>query len=275
MLPVWRPSTPDYIVSLGIRGVKAEKRRIVQRQLRAQLEVYRPRPPLTAQFPPDHLGHCLGGMIMNTGGKSRNDLVAGSWVQPCRGCNQPRCKGRVFVVTGPLSPDILNLPELQKLFEACAELYATGNSTGITPLSPSSTPTPAPPSPMPTPTLTPIPREPSHSSPPAQEAEHSATPATPAHRTLHFDYGGYGGLHYSPDGHIVAPSSNSTTLINDSDSDDDIPDLQSLGGITWDLRAPPPLCSMHVMIQPDRLVFICIVTLRNHKQIRCKICIPE
>ncbi|KAJ6604085.1 hypothetical protein B0H10DRAFT_2229421 [Mycena sp. CBHHK59/15] len=95
---------------------------------------------------------------------------------------------------------------------------------------------------MPTPTPTPIPREPSHSSPPAQEAEHSATPATPARRTLHFDYGGYGGLHYSPDGHIVAPSSNSTTLINDSDSDDDIPDLQSPGGITWDLCTPVALC---------------------------------
>ncbi|KAJ6576748.1 hypothetical protein B0H10DRAFT_1963444 [Mycena sp. CBHHK59/15] len=170
---------------------------------------------------------------MNTGGKSRNDLVAGSWVQPCRGCNQPRCKGRVFVVTGPLTPDILNLPELQKLFEARAELYATGNSTGITPLFPSPTPTPAPPSPMPTPTPTPI---------PPQEAEHSATPATPALRTLHFDYGGYGGLHYSPDGHIVASSSNSTTLINDSDSDDDIPDLQSPGGITWDLCTPVALC---------------------------------
>ncbi|KAJ6573647.1 hypothetical protein B0H10DRAFT_2237001 [Mycena sp. CBHHK59/15] len=59
----------------------------------------------------NYLGHRLKGMIMNTGANSRDD-VAGSWVQPCFGCGQARCKkpstAKVFVITPALPADILN-----------------------------------------------------------------------------------------------------------------------------------------------------------------------
>ncbi|KAJ6618957.1 hypothetical protein B0H10DRAFT_1947168 [Mycena sp. CBHHK59/15] len=59
------------------------KKRALLRRLRSVLENYSPRPQ--ADLPWDHQGHDLGIPIMNTGGKSRNDLVAGSWVQVCGG----------------------------------------------------------------------------------------------------------------------------------------------------------------------------------------------
>ncbi|KAJ6538244.1 hypothetical protein B0H10DRAFT_2245931 [Mycena sp. CBHHK59/15] len=90
------------------------------------LEIYSPRPPVQSQLPTNYLGHRLGDMIMNTGANSRDD-VAGSWVQPCFGCGQARCKkpstAKVFVITPALPADILNQEPLRKLFESRAELH--------------------------------------------------------------------------------------------------------------------------------------------------------
>ncbi|KAJ6587737.1 hypothetical protein B0H10DRAFT_2233985 [Mycena sp. CBHHK59/15] len=90
------------------------------------------RPPVQSKqllfspSPTNYLGHRLGGMIMNTGANSR-DEVAGSWVQPCFGCGQARCKkpstAKVFVITPALPADILNQEPLRKLFESRAELH--------------------------------------------------------------------------------------------------------------------------------------------------------
>ncbi|KAJ7913835.1 hypothetical protein B0H13DRAFT_2325965 [Mycena leptocephala] len=108
----------------GLCGNKQRKKRQVQSQLRAMLQVFSPRPDEANWLPEDYLGHRLGWPIMNTGGNSRNDAMAGSWVQMCGGC--PQCLGgtkRAFVITGPLPRHVLGDPSLRDLFSARADLY--------------------------------------------------------------------------------------------------------------------------------------------------------
>ncbi|KAJ7658402.1 hypothetical protein DFH06DRAFT_1327687 [Mycena polygramma] len=77
---------------------------------------------------------------------------------------------------------------------------------------------------------------PSPSPPPASPASISAEqpepPHIPLHQTLHFHYGGYGGVdaHYSPAGEILTS--------HQSESDDPIGDLQYLPEIALDLCTP-------------------------------------
>ncbi|KAJ6594978.1 hypothetical protein B0H10DRAFT_2090356 [Mycena sp. CBHHK59/15] len=126
-------------VALGFKGTKAMKKRALFRCGRN----YSPRP--LADLPRDHQGHDLGIPIMNTGRKSRNDLVAGSWVQVCGGCfwcNKHR-KRHVFQIVDllshsstpstPLPPDILAQPLLKELFDARAELYGTASHAATAP----------------------------------------------------------------------------------------------------------------------------------------------
>lgn len=71
-------------VALGFRGTKEQKKRALHCQLRATLELFSPHPPPEKHLPWNHQGHSLGEPRMNTGGKSRDDSVAGSWVQVVR-----------------------------------------------------------------------------------------------------------------------------------------------------------------------------------------------
>ncbi|KAJ7198231.1 hypothetical protein C8J57DRAFT_1262467 [Mycena rebaudengoi] len=195
-------------------------------------------------------------MIMNTGANSR-DEVAGSWVQPCFGCGKAHCKthstAEVFVVAPALPADILNQKPLRDLFEARAELYPGRISI------PGSVTIPPPPSSAPgglssLPLVTSAPSRladflpPTSSvfslspSPPPQAApsvssgpeERSQSPVTPPQRNLNFYFGGYGGVHYSPDGHFVVPppvvdvsDADSTIIVHDSDSDVTVHDSKS------------------------------------------------
>ncbi|KAJ6620868.1 hypothetical protein B0H10DRAFT_1037400 [Mycena sp. CBHHK59/15] len=172
---------------------------------------------------------------MNTGGKSRNDLVAGSWVQVCGGCLwcNKRRKRRVFQIVDPLPPDILAQPLLKELFDARAELYGTASHAATAPapapLASVHAPAPAPmPATTPTPALTPAPTPtpaplPAPAPVAAEEAaiERSTSPQTPI-RALHFDYRG---THSQPN-----------VLV--SDSDDEEGELQYPPDVTLDVCTP-------------------------------------
>ncbi|KAJ7480507.1 hypothetical protein B0H11DRAFT_2193769 [Mycena galericulata] len=202
--------------SLGVRGLKKDKRREVARRLRALLELYSPRPD--QKSPRNYGNHRLGDLTMNTGFKSRRDDHAGSWVQPCEGhCDIDSCNGRVFVVTDPLPRHILHGRQFRVLFRARKELYATHYEGHVLPHELSPTPTPPPSIPT---------AAGDFAAPEAEEEsvslERSLTPRTP---TLRFDFGGYGGVHYTPDGYIIHHASRAEPRADDSESDG-IPELQ-------------------------------------------------
>ncbi|KAJ6552370.1 hypothetical protein B0H10DRAFT_2202074 [Mycena sp. CBHHK59/15] len=206
---------------LGIRGTKAVKRRIVQRRILEKLELFSPYPPEDLALPYNHQGHRLTAMRLRSGYTQNDRWFAGSYHQVCTGC--PRCvtKKRVFVRVDPLPHHILEQPELKALFDARTELYPTtgGTTTASIPTAPSPSPSPSPaPAPSPPASPSPVPA-PLPADPAAKEAELPIPPHTPMRQTLHFHYGGYGGVdaHYSPAGEILVP---------DSDSNDPIGDLQ-------------------------------------------------
>lgn len=111
---------------------------------------------------------------------------------------------------------------LRTLFRARAELYASKTKPPFTHVPtppPSPTPEPRGPSPASIVAQTPEATEIRSLTPEEAPTEQIASPYTPPRPTLHFDYGGYGGFHYSPAGHIVADSS-PEVLVSDSDSED-------------------------------------------------------
>ncbi|KAJ7731874.1 hypothetical protein B0H16DRAFT_1733061 [Mycena metata] len=204
-------------IKLGITGPKHIKRREVQRLIRILLELHSPRPPPSAALPYGHQGHCVEGMQLNTGAKSGNDSVAGSWIQPCGGdCKHGCSKANhaIFVITPPLPAATLADEQFQKLFRARKELYPARRSPRKTvkrpffpPLPPVFEPSPSPPPPSSSP--------PPLSSSPMEDdlslfgdviMRQSQSPVPgPSHlnETLRFDNGGYGGAHYSPTGSIL------------------------------------------------------------------------
>ncbi|KAJ7138605.1 hypothetical protein C8R46DRAFT_1234407 [Mycena filopes] len=202
---------------LGLVGDKKAKRRDLERRITQIVELFSPKPPPTVLLASDHQGHRLSGMRLSTGQTSGNDAHAGSWVQSCEkdcrhGCS--RWNYRSFVVAGPLPPSILNLPELQDLFRVRAELRPVPRPV-VTVKKPSY-PRPASEAPSVSsaasdaapadldafPALSPL-----HDPAPGPSQftdERSPSPQTP-HRSLRFDFGGYGGAHYSPEGYILHP----------------------------------------------------------------------
>ncbi|KAJ7923274.1 hypothetical protein B0H13DRAFT_2316658 [Mycena leptocephala] len=212
--------------TLGIKGVKAEKRRLVQRGLARRLEVLSPRPPPSLLLPYDYQGHCLTGFVLRTGAKNHDLESAGAWVQPCTGC--ATCKGRkkrVFVHVPALPPHLLADAQLELWAMARYELYpiqrtpsaSTSTSAALTAdLSPSPSPEPSPtPSPLTLPDeSTSIIAAHQSPSPPAADADLPSplpSPLTadiPLQQSLNYYYGGYGAVeaHYSPAGEILVPT---------------------------------------------------------------------
>ncbi|KAJ6548051.1 hypothetical protein B0H10DRAFT_2202658 [Mycena sp. CBHHK59/15] len=200
------PTLPDD-GAVGDPGHKAVKRRIVQRRILEKLELFSPYPPEDLALPYNHQGHRLTAMRLRSGYTQNDRWFAGSYHQVCTGC--PRCvtKKRVFVRVDPLPHHILEQPELKALFDARTELYPTtgGTTTASAPIAPHVTlPTiPTAPSPSPSPSPAPAPSPPASPSPvpaplpadpAAKEAELPIPPHTPMRQTLHFHYGGYGGV---------------------------------------------------------------------------------
>ncbi|KAJ7653878.1 hypothetical protein DFH06DRAFT_1329973 [Mycena polygramma] len=202
---------------LGIKGNKTVKRSTVRDMVHTGLESRSPLPPDDLRLPSNYGGHNLSGFLLATGYESRDRTKAGGYYQVCRGC--PTCsrarRRRVFHRTPPLSADILAQPELQLLFDARDELYPTPRVSNQQSAAEATTsPSPSPyPSPSPSPTLV-------FSSSPPPELQRSPSLPPPLHQaqTLHFDYGGYGGAHYSPTGEILVPRSDASDL--------DLDDLQ-------------------------------------------------
>ncbi|KAJ6611320.1 hypothetical protein B0H10DRAFT_2224194 [Mycena sp. CBHHK59/15] len=56
-------------------------------------------------------------------------------------------------------------------------------------------------------------------------AELHTAPATPIHDPLCFDFGGYGGVHYSPDGHIITHSAATGQMLKKAEQDTHTLDL--------------------------------------------------
>lgn len=176
----------------------------------------------------------------------------------CVPCN--RRKKRIFRIIGPLPPDILAQPVLQELFEARAELYP--NATAGAPVlaaipAPASAPISAPAacesssSGLLTSSKTSSDHAPTVVGEVADEMvlERSASPQTPIRQTrqgqtLRFEYGGYGHVHYSPDGHIIphSNSSHSNVLLNDSNDEEE---LQYPPDVTFDVGTPVVLFAWH------------------------------
>ena len=69
--------------TLNIVGPLSYKRREVQARIRSRLAFLSPRRRFKGkQLALNHEGHNLGAPILNTGAHSRDDTVAGAWVQP-------------------------------------------------------------------------------------------------------------------------------------------------------------------------------------------------
>ncbi|KAJ7933209.1 hypothetical protein B0H13DRAFT_1856243 [Mycena leptocephala] len=179
--------------SLGITGNKTQKRREVNARLHALLAVHSPFPSPSAVLPSNHQGHDLSGPLLNT------SIEPGSYRQVYLGCPQAPCppadrsarqkragyKPKIFFIRRGLPPHILKSGMLGRLARAKAELQ-----------------------PVPRGTIAPVPV--------ALSLPMPADPTPPQWR-LNFDYGGYGGVHYSPDGHIIDRSANANTADDDSD----------------------------------------------------------
>ncbi|KAJ6470131.1 hypothetical protein C8R47DRAFT_1222764 [Mycena vitilis] len=192
---------------LGIRGAKTFKRSTVRDMVHKGLKDRSPLPPNDLRLPSNYGGHNLSGFLLATGYQSRDRTKAGGYYQVCRGCaacSRAR-RRRVFQRTPPLSADILAQPELQLLFDARDELYPTPRVSNQQSAA-EATPSPRL-SPSPSPTLV-------LSSSPSPELQRSPSLPPPLHQgqTLHFDYGGYGGAHYSSTGEILAPRSEASDL---------------------------------------------------------------
>ncbi|KAJ7906342.1 hypothetical protein B0H13DRAFT_1880656 [Mycena leptocephala] len=184
----------------------------------------------------------------------RGTKFAASSVQPsnssCLGCVPcNRRKKRIFRIIGPLPPNILAQPVLQELFEARAELYPNATAGALVL------------APIPAPAFAPISASAAYHAPTvvgevADEMvlERSASPQTPIRQTrqgqtLRFEYGGYGHVHYSPDGHILprSNSSHSNVLLNDSNDEEE---LQYPPDVTFDVGTPVILFAWHNSMEP-------------------------
>ncbi|KAJ7937741.1 hypothetical protein B0H13DRAFT_2302565 [Mycena leptocephala] len=216
--------------SLGITGNKTQKRREVNARLRALLAVHSPFPSPSAVLPSNHQGHDLSGPLLNT------SIEPGGYRQVCFGCSQAPCppadrsarrkgagyKPKIFLIRRGLPPHILKSGMLGRLARAKAELQPVPRGTTapvpaalslptVADRSPSASSVSASSSQLP-PSFPPSPS--SHA--PTLEVEMSISPATTPQQRLNYDYGGYGGVHYSPDGHIVDRSANANTADDDS-----------------------------------------------------------
>ncbi|KAJ7924290.1 hypothetical protein B0H13DRAFT_2315686 [Mycena leptocephala] len=217
--------------SLGITGNKTQKRREVNARLRALLAIHSPFPSPSTVLPSNHQGHDLSGPLLNT------SIEPGGYRQVCFGCSQAPCppadrsarrkgaghKPKIFFIRRGLPPHILKSGMLGRLARAKAEFQpvprdttapvpaalslptAADRSLSASSVSASSSQLPPsfPPSPL------------SHA--PTLEVEMPISPATTPQQRLNYYYGGYGGVHYSPDGHIVDRSANANTADDDSD----------------------------------------------------------
>ncbi|KAJ7694963.1 hypothetical protein B0H14DRAFT_2650775 [Mycena olivaceomarginata] len=285
--------------ALGVRGTKKDKRCQINQMWRENLEIHSLYPHFSARLPSNHRGHDLTGPILNT---NKN---ADGYRQVCVGCPQAGClpanrngkrggKTAVFCIRAGLPLHTLQSGMLGRLARARAELQpvsraaaraarAAGATTNVTvsTLPPSSSPSISASSRATTPdasisTL-------SHDNAPdapivshAIDTEHATAPSTPRRRSLTGFFGGYGGVHYSPEGYIINHSadhddavrffdlarkkaplgseSGTNTLSNASDSDaslqyppsdDDMEDAVDLDHqLATYFRPPPPAIDM-------------------------------
>ncbi|KAJ7309354.1 hypothetical protein DFH08DRAFT_823526 [Mycena albidolilacea] len=274
--------------ALGVRGTKKDKRRQINQMWRENLEIHSPYPHFSARLPSNHRGHDLTGPILNT---NKN---AGGYRQVCVGCPQAGClpanrKGKrggktaVFCIRAGLPLHTLQSGMLGRLARARAELQpvsraaaraarAAGATTNTSPsssvtastLPPSSSPSISASSRATTPdasisTLSHdnAPDAPivSHAAGAAIDTEHATAPSTPRHRGLTGFFGGYGGVHYSPEGYIINHSadhddavpnaSDSDASLQYSPSDDDMEDaVDSDHQLATYFRPPPPAIDM-------------------------------
>ncbi|KAJ7766436.1 hypothetical protein B0H14DRAFT_3510036 [Mycena olivaceomarginata] len=274
--------------TLGVRGTKKDKRRQINQMWRENLEIHSPYPHFSARLPSNHRGHDLTGPILNT------NKDAGGYRQVCVGCPQAGClpanrkgnhggKTAVFCIRASLPLHTLQSGMLGRLARARAELQpvsraaaraarAAGAATNASPSS-SVTVSTLPPSSSPsisassrattpdasTPTLSHdnAPDAPivSHAAGAAIDTEHATAPSTPRHRGLTGFFGGYGGVHYSPEGYIINHSADHDDAVpdaSDSDaslqyppSDDDMEDaVDSDHQLATYFRPPPPVIDM-------------------------------
>ncbi|KAJ7823216.1 hypothetical protein B0H14DRAFT_3730470 [Mycena olivaceomarginata] len=199
---------------LGISGTKAEKRRTVNHSIRLELELYSPNPPRDSHLPVNHQGHNLSSPMMNVGATSERD--AGSHYQLCRECGPPGglrgCDGsrrKIFFITQPLPGHILSLPNISQLFAARRELYTVARQCTRRTILPSSRSSPSPPSPSDSDDEDRVAVSDGGDLDGREDTNDIAMPETPELAVqqplpaLRFYNGGYGGVHYSPDGHIL------------------------------------------------------------------------
>ncbi|KAJ7889301.1 hypothetical protein B0H14DRAFT_2561801 [Mycena olivaceomarginata] len=258
--------------ALGVRGTKKDKRRQINQMWRENLEIHSP--TLIS------LRACLPITV---------DMIL-----PCVGCPQAGClpanrKGKrggktaVFCICAGLPLHTLQSGMLGRLARARAELQpvsraaaraarAAGATTNTSPsssvtvsmLPPSSSPSISASSRATTPdasisTLSHdnAPDAPivSHAAGAAIDTEHATAPSTPRHRGLTGFFGGYGGVHYSPEGYIINHSVDHDDAVpnaSDSDaslqyppSDDDMEDaVDSDHQLATYFRPPPPVIDM-------------------------------
>ncbi|KAJ7852521.1 hypothetical protein B0H14DRAFT_2580928 [Mycena olivaceomarginata] len=199
---------------LGISGTKAEKFHTVNHSIRKELELYSPNPPRDSHLPVNHQGHNLSSPMMNVGATSEQD--AGSHYQLCRGCGPPGslrgCDGsrrKIFFITQPLPGHILSLPNISQLFAARRELYTVVKQRARRTTLPSSRSSPSPPSPSDSDSDDGVVVSDGSDPDGGEDTNDIAVPATPVLAlqqplpALRFYNGGYGGVHYSPDGRIL------------------------------------------------------------------------
>ncbi|KAJ7888217.1 hypothetical protein B0H13DRAFT_1888532 [Mycena leptocephala] len=193
--------------SLGVTGNKTQKRREVNAC--TLLAVPSPFRSPSAVLPSKHQGHDLSGPLFNT------SIEPGGYRQVCLGCPQAPCppadrsacrkragyKPKIFFIRRGLPPHILKSGMLGHLARAKAKLQPVPRGTTAPVPAALSLPTPAD-------------RSPSASSVSVSSLQlpPSSPPSPSSHATTP-----YGGVHYSPDGHIIDRSANANTADDDSD----------------------------------------------------------
>ncbi|KAJ7113876.1 hypothetical protein C8R44DRAFT_881445 [Mycena epipterygia] len=215
--------------SLGIDGVKKIKRRTVQEHIHARAEELAPRPSEDVWLPVDYQGHDLQGPILNTGFTTRNDEVIVQWL-PAMLHQSAGSEAGIYDMSSPFlltSAPTRNYNDYYKLalnfgpFNVALRLLLLLYRHLL-----------------PHRLLPPFPFR----SLQLFTATHLLLLLLPLQfrRTLHFDYGGYGGAHYSSDGYIIrrSPSSSTSSVNNESDDDGIFGELQYPADVTLDMCTP-------------------------------------
>ncbi|KAJ7901473.1 hypothetical protein B0H13DRAFT_1882985 [Mycena leptocephala] len=178
-----------------------------------------PYPSANLILPQNYRGHDVSYPQINT------IQQPGGYRQVCMGCPKCPAKKKIFFIVPGLPLDVLQSGILGRLARARAELMPIPRlqiSTASISVSPASSPSPSAPTAVsPSHTASPLP-----ASSPLAPSSRATTPeaetparATPVHDPLRFDFGGYGGLHYSPEGNILFSAATTAADI-DMSSDD-------------------------------------------------------